>query len=452
MECHSVRMTYPDLHKKYHSPVVRVGPGHVHVKDIEAYEKIFRNGTNYYKDHTFYTCADNDGSIFSICDRDKHRERRKALSPRFSKQAAEADAPRILQQLRRMEDFIVMQSSQQKPCNINDLFRAFAINVVGTLLLGDCVDLVEYQETKPELLETVDGLSGMIPLLRFFPYMAAVNRVLPSFIAKKLEPTSVRTFKKTCEEYSRPRMNKPIHTDLERSRASIIELLVAHNHDVTGKPPTLDYLAAEAFTFIDAGVDTAGRTLAAAVYHVLRNPEIENNLRYELDEAKLWRDGSHETDVQKLGNLPYLNAIIKEAHRIWPALPGPLPRVVPPEGLQVGACFIPAGTIVSATHHSLHFDETIFPDPTKFKPERWIREDRTDLDRYLNPYSRGSRACIGINLAQIQLQLALADLFYHLDMELCEPIPSALAWKDHFVAEPISPIYIRGQFRARDLV
>jgi cytochrome P450 len=101
-------------------------------------------------------------------------------------------------------------------------------------------------------------------------------------------------------------MNKPIRTDLERNKASVIELLVAHSHDVTGKPPDLDYLAAEAFTFIDAGVDTAGRTLAAAVYHVLRNPEIEKNLRHELDEAKLWGDGNNEADVHELGNLPYL--------------------------------------------------------------------------------------------------------------------------------------------------
>ncbi|GFF54065.1 hypothetical protein IFM46972_09930 [Aspergillus udagawae] len=126
--------------------------------------RIFRNGTNYYKDHTFYTCADNDGSIFSLSNRDEHRARRKALSPRFSKQAAEADAPGILRQLRRMENFMVQQSTQQKSCNINDLFRAFAINVVGRTLLGDCGDLVEYQDTKPELLETVDGLSVMIPL------------------------------------------------------------------------------------------------------------------------------------------------------------------------------------------------------------------------------------------------------------------------------------------------
>lgn len=81
-----------------------------------------------------------------------------------------------------METFLVNQSSQQKSCNINDVFRTFSvslfsesrflytdyrapqINVVGTLLLGDCSNLADYQDTKPELLKTVDGLSRMIPL------------------------------------------------------------------------------------------------------------------------------------------------------------------------------------------------------------------------------------------------------------------------------------------------
>ncbi|EAW15304.1 cytochrome P450 [Aspergillus clavatus NRRL 1] len=447
MERNTLWMTYPYLHEKYRSPVVRVGPDHVHIKDIDTYEKIFRNGTNFYKDHTFYTCADNDGSIFSLCDRDAHRARRKALSPRFSKQAAEADAPGILQQLRRMEAFIVRQSDEGKDCNINDLFRTFAINIVGKTLLGDCGDLVTYEDSKPELLDIVDGMSMMIPTLRFFPYLAAINSVVPSFISNLLVPAGVLNFKKICEDYTRSRMDKPIRSDIERSSASVIELLVAHSHDITGGPPNLDYLAAEAFTFIDAGVDTAGRTLAAAVYHILRDPIIEKKLRDELDKSDAWTSGALEVDVRKLWNLPYLNAIIKEAHRIWPALPGPLPRVVPPEGLQVDSYFIPGGTIVSATHHSLHFDEDIFPEPNRFNPERWLRNDRTDLDRYLNPYSRGSRACIGINLAQAELLLAVADMFRLLDLELCEPIPSGLTWKDHFVAEPISPILIRARPR-----
>ncbi|OGE48035.1 hypothetical protein PENARI_c033G04918 [Penicillium arizonense] len=396
------------------SPVVRVGPDHVHIKDIDAYEKsvptngtvprsfltftrVFRNGTNFEKDHVFYTCADNDGSIFSLSNRDEHRARRKALSPRFSKKAAEADAPAILNQIRLLEGFIIQHSSLEKSCNVSDLFRVFGINIVAKTLLGDCHDLVQYEEAKPELLETVDGLSVMLPILRFFPYMGTISNIMPSFIAEQLTPAGVLSFKKTCEDYTQSMMDKPIRSDVESSRSSVMEILMAHSLETTGKLPKLNYLTAEAFTFIDAGVDTTGRTLAAAVYYVLRTPSVEKKLQEELDSLSLWGSENTEDIVRNVGKLPYLNAVIKEAHRIWPSLPGPLPRVVPSEGLQVGSYFIPQGTIVSATHHSMHFDEDIFPEPKTFKPERWLRDDSTELNRYLTPYSRGSRACIGIN-------------------------------------------------------
>lgn len=90
--------------------------------------RIFRNGTNFEKDHVFYTCADNDGSIFSLSNRDEHRARRKALSPRFSKKAAEADAPAILNQIKLLEAFMIRHSSLGKSCNVSDLFRAFGVS------------------------------------------------------------------------------------------------------------------------------------------------------------------------------------------------------------------------------------------------------------------------------------------------------------------------------------
>ncbi|KAF7597145.1 hypothetical protein BBP40_009483 [Aspergillus hancockii] len=435
--------TYPKLHKEYNSPVIRIGPNHVHLNDIDAYETVFRVGTNFYKDKTFYTCADNDGSIFSLCDRDEHSERRKVLSSLFSKQAAEMTAPKVMSKLNELLDFMITQSKEGKACNITDLFRALAINWVADTLLGDCGDVVTYAETKPDLLEDIDGLSKLIPTLRFFPYLIpTLNSLAPS-----TSPAGVAKFKKICENYTRPRINDPIKNISQRSRASVVELLIAHRHEVYHKPPTVDYLAEEAFTFIDAGVDTTGGTLVAAIYHILRDPGILRRLREELDESQLFLSKGTPIDFKKLGNLPYLNAVINESHRIWPALPGPLPRVVPPEGLQVGSFFVPSGTILSSTHHCLHYNETVFPEPKKFKPERWLRTDKWEGDRYLNPYSRGSRACIGINLAQMELRLTLGHLFSHYDLQLCEPTLSSLEWKDHFVAHPKAPVMIHIGFR-----
>jgi cytochrome P450 len=91
-----------------------------------------------------------------------------------------------------------------------------------------------------------------------------------------------------------------------RTEASVAELLIFHRLETTGKPPTLDYLAEEAFTFIDAGVDTTGGTLVTALYHVLKSPEILRKLRKELDEALGRQAKNTDIDPRKLGELPYL--------------------------------------------------------------------------------------------------------------------------------------------------
>jgi cytochrome P450 len=58
----------------------------------------------------------------------------------------------------------------------------------------------------------------------------------------------------------------------------------------------------------------------------------------------------------------------------------------------------------------IHENERIYPEPYKFRPERWLKEGQ-QLDRYLVPFNRGARVCLGLNLARTELYLILAVLF-----------------------------------------
>jgi cytochrome P450 len=68
----------------------------------------------------------------------------------------------------------------------------------------------------------------------------------------------------------------------------------------------------------------------------------------------------------------------------------------------------------------VHHDETIFPDSHSFKPERWIEVgDRSDrLTKYMVSFTRGSRACLGMNLSYIVLYMTIAGFVRQFDMEL----------------------------------
>jgi cytochrome P450 len=72
------------------------------------------------------------------------------------------------------------------------------------------------------------------------------------------------------------------------------------------------------------------------------------------------------------------------------------------------------------TLRSVLFDPEIFPSPHTFNPDRWLQAEKqgTRLDRYLVTFSKGSRACLGINVAYSEMYLGIAALVSQFDMEL----------------------------------
>ena len=106
----------------------------------------------------------------------------------------------------------------------------------------------------------------------------------------------------------------------------------------------------------------------------------------------------HPTSVQ-LERLPYLSAVIQEGLRLHPGATLRFQRVCPDETLSYRdpstkkEYIIPAGTCVSMDALSILMNSKIFPEPTKYRPERWI--GNRGLDKYLFTFSKGTRQCIG---------------------------------------------------------
>lgn len=63
-------------------------------------------------------------------------------------------------------------------------------------------------------------------------------------------------------------------------------------------------------------------------------------------------------------------------------------------------------TSVSTSHPVVHMDPSIFPEPHKFDPDRWIRGGE-QLERYSVPFGKGSRRCIGMRYVEERSDLAV---------------------------------------------
>src|SRR5256885_7202490 len=92
--------------------------------------------------------------------------------------------------------------------------------------------------------------------------------------------------------------------------------------------------------------------------------------------------------------LPFLQAVIKEAGRLHPSVMYQLPRYAPPEGITIDDYFLPQGTEIGISPLTMNRDTAIFGiDADEFRPERWMEnpEKTRYMDSMLTTVSLGVR-------------------------------------------------------------
>jgi cytochrome P450 len=183
---------------------------------------------------------------------------------------------------------------------------------------------------------------------------------------------------------------------------------------------------------MNAGSDTTAISLRAIIYYTLKNPptniKLHEELSVALEENRIslpvsWKESQEQ--------LPYLDAVIKEALRLHPAVGLMLERVVPAEGLQLpnGGPFLPAGTIVGANPWIIHRHRVFGKDVESFIPERWLRMDtesetefqarKQKMLRATFTFGAGPRTCIGKNISLLEIYKLIPSLLSRYKVSIC---------------------------------
>lgn len=171
-----------------------------------------------------------------------------------------------------------------------------------------------------------------------------------------------------------------------------------------------------------AGSDTTAVSLSAIIYHLLHNPQTMRKLREEIEAAeRQGKCGNPEVRFRESQEMPYLQAVIKEALRMHPATGLPLWRVVPEPGDEIAGHFFPGGTKVGVNTWVAHNNPTIFPQPEEFRPERWLEAGEGQLKKmeaYWMPFGLGSRTCLGRHISVLEIGKLIPRLVRGFDFEL----------------------------------
>ena len=152
-----------------------------------------------------------------------------------------------------------------------------------------------------------------------------------------------------------------------------------------------------------AGFETTANTLRLILYHIYTNDDILKRLRREVTSVPA--DSSGIRPLNKLEQLPYLTAVLKEDLRLSPAVATRAARITDKDLFYMN-WRIPAGTPVGMTTSLLHTDDEWYPEPMSFRPERWIGSTAQGAsDAIFAPFSRGTRVCLGMQCVHLNFKL-----------------------------------------------
>ncbi|CAL4902502.1 unnamed protein product [Urochloa decumbens] len=178
-------------------------------------------------------------------------------------------------------------------------------------------------------------------------------------------------------------------------------------------------------TLIIAGQVTTATAITWMVKYIADNREFQETLRSVQLELAPKQDKDSPLTLQDLNSMDLAYKTVKESLRMA-SIVSWFPRVAL-EDCQVAGFQINKGWIVNIDARSMHYDPTIYDNPTAFDPSRFNGEDTKQPYSYL-VFGAGGRTCLGMNLAKIMMLIFLHRLVTTFRWEMADEDTSLEKW------------------------
>ncbi|KAI6351271.1 hypothetical protein MCOR25_010039 [Pyricularia grisea] len=341
-----------------------------------------------------------------------HRNIRKLLESSFSLNAIKTWQEPILH--KHFDRFIdkIEKASNNGAINLTKWAEWLSIDLAGDLTFGYDYGNVDngkagvFLETfsKLSFWGTVNQVSARFPIL--YPFILISMSPGLAKIAPKLQ-----------------RINSEHITNRIRNRDKLAhEDFMSALIPTEGQTPELEFLVAQSMNIVIGNAEATSNMFVVAVHFLGIHQDRLEKLKKEIRGRFASYNEITSANVQ---NIVWLNAVVNEGLRLATQGTSGLPRISP--GAIVDGHFVPKGYRVQTSFWAVFHSERYFAKPREFWPERWLPKDHPDYDNTFandqlaayQPFSLGTRGCIGRKTGLVQAQLMLAKLIWALDWEHC---------------------------------
>ncbi|KAE8390154.1 cytochrome P450 [Aspergillus alliaceus] len=420
----SVTQRTKRLHDEY-GHVVRIAPNTLSYTCSEAWDDIYglkqsSMRGNFPKDPKYYIKSDNDVSNISNANDRDHRWLRRIQAHAFSEKAISLQQAYIQKHvdlfISRLGDEI--GSTRKGIINAVQWFTYLTTDIIGELAFGENFD--EFR--KVQMFPWFENLHWTVKSFAFFRELSRYPRVITYTMMFFMTPRSRLFSQWNAIDFGKELAGKRMKRGADQ--VDFMSYILRHNDERTLSDVEI---AVSSITFMIAGSETTATLMSGLAYLLLKNPSTLQKLT-----AVIRRDFPDSTGMTflKLQKHDYINAVLSEALRLYPPAPDSLFRVAPAEGGLLAGKFIPPGTSVTVNLFAAFRSPLNFHRPNEFIPERWLKDSppefQSDKRSVFQPFSTGTRSCLGKNLAWVEMRVILAHLLWHYNVE--ELMPDSTNW------------------------
>lgn len=387
--------------------LVRIGLGPMRavlVCDPELTDYVLRHDRVFDKGgQIFERLRESVGNGLVTCPYSAHRRQRRLVQPLFGPTMLAAYAEAMSRQVDRMMDSWHAGQVLDIPTEMQTLTST----TTAAVLFSDSLSEAAVRQALDDITTVFAGTfrrSLTPPLLDLLPtrgnrgYQRAIAR-LRSILAETIAG------------------RRRTSTD----RDDLLAALLAARDD-NGNGLTDTEICDQVITFFLGGTETTATTLSWALLLLDEHPEAAERLQAEADSVL----GNRRAGYGDLTDLAYTGHVVTETLR----LRGPIwfPTRVTTQDTELAGHLLPAGTTVIWSPYLVHHRPDLYPEPSRFDPDRWDPAAEHHVPREaIIPFGAGARKCIADNFAMLQATLTLATIATRWRLHACSDQDTRIA-------------------------